>query len=330
MVPGNSANAEKLGTAMQELGALWGNSSAEEEPVGIPDCNLLKQRQLQMDDGCRSSSVLGMIPDTLYLNVKCSRISGETAHVSARRTGGDIGELYSCKTLTIGELLSRRNPPIEVPEWQRGFSWGTVEVECFWLDLLAFASRREGAVAQDADYSFGPIVLGLQLQSRILLDGQHRLALAVIVLSAIRDRIRDSDPDTAADLQDNYIVCRDAATGAMVYSLTLNRTDREFFRREVQDDDPAGRRAGEPKVESHQLIWSARKRICERVEHQWVIRGGGRQALDWAKGIARILLDHVSVKASASLWSPSLRLPRARSVPPHTSAAESLAASRGA
>lgn len=230
-------------------------------------------------------------------------------------TGGDIAELYSCRTLTVGKLLDRKNPPIEVPEWQRAFGWGAIEVECLWLDLLAFSNRHEGATLDRQEYNLGPVILVLQPHLRILLDGQHRLATVVMLLSVVRDHLRGYNREAGDRLQEDYILSLDALTGESNYSLTLNRTDREFFRREVQDDDPSGRRASEPQVESHRLIWRARNCISDRFERQWVSRGGSAQAFEWALRIVRVLTNHVVLKVSASLWTSSLRLPKGRFPP---------------
>jgi hypothetical protein len=246
--------------------------------------------------------------------------------MGAQNTGENMAELYSCRKLTIGELFCRKNPPIEVPEWQRGFSWGTLEVECLWLDLMAFSNRYEGVILDRQEYNLGPIVLALQPDLRILLDGQHRFAAAVILLSVMRDHMRGYSREAADYLQDEYIVSRDKSTGRSVYSLTLSRADREFFRREVQDEDPSGRRASEPQIESHRLIWSARNRIHDRFQRQWTARGGRAQAFGWAQRILLVLMKHVTVKVSTSLWSPSMILPNARFPQRQSEAAQSRVA----
>ena len=39
---------------------------------------------------------------------------------------------------TVGGLLSTTSPRIEVPDWQRSYSWTTEQVEAFWQDLTDF------------------------------------------------------------------------------------------------------------------------------------------------------------------------------------------------
>jgi hypothetical protein len=147
---------------------------------------------------------------------------------------------------------------------------------------------------------------------RILLDGQHRLALAVILLSVIRDFMSRYNPDAAAALQDDYIRSVDTQTGEATYRLTLSRVDRDFFRSEVQDADRTGRRQDEPQIESHQLIWKARNRLSDRFEKQWDFRGGGAQAYYWAQRILDVLINRLTVRVSTSPWTPSMRLPTSR------------------
>ncbi|GLZ09672.1 hypothetical protein Acsp03_71380 [Actinomadura sp. NBRC 104412] len=48
---------------------------------------------------------------------------------------------YEAHRQTIGALLSTTSPRIEVPDWQRSYSWDTSQVDTFWQDLLAFDER---------------------------------------------------------------------------------------------------------------------------------------------------------------------------------------------
>ena len=74
---------------------------------------------------------------------------------------------------------------LEVPRFQRAYSWDESNVAEFLNDLAA-ARRR------DADYFMGTIVLSStdgRGQRKLVVDGQQRLATAAILLVAIRDEL---------------------------------------------------------------------------------------------------------------------------------------------
>jgi uncharacterized protein with ParB-like and HNH nuclease domain len=83
---------------------------------------------------------------------------------------------YASEKKTIGELLSMTSPTIEVPEWQRSYSWDTREVETFWTDLTAFSDQYPGENLNDQEYFLGSIVIVNNAIRHLLLDGQQRLA----------------------------------------------------------------------------------------------------------------------------------------------------------
>jgi hypothetical protein len=64
---------------------------------------------------------------------------------------------YEAQRQTIGVLLSTTSPRIEVPEWQRSYSWTSEEIEAFWLDLLAFdAAYPDRNIVGELDGSLIP------------------------------------------------------------------------------------------------------------------------------------------------------------------------------
>lgn len=223
----------------------------------------------------------------------------------------DTSRLYSGNKQTIGGLFNRTHHLIVVPEWQRGFSWGDIEIECLWLDLLAFANRHDGASLDSHEYSLGSVVLARHANSDILLDGQHRLAFATILLAAVRDLLYRYSADAAADIQRKYVCGSESGAGLSGYKLTLNRVDRDFFRREIQDWPKVESHQHELRTESHRLIRRARTLLSDRLDTQCGYRGNGRQAFAWVLGLSKVLVDHVSVEALTSAWTSTIRLPRA-------------------
>lgn len=74
---------------------------------------------------------------------------------------------------------------LEVPSFQRNFSWGRNEIDQFIDDLIASGHNKE-------PHFYGPIVFLRQAQSGSdtyqVIDGQQRLTSAMMLLSLLRDR----------------------------------------------------------------------------------------------------------------------------------------------
>ncbi|MCH7999347.1 MAG: DUF262 domain-containing protein, partial [Chloroflexi bacterium] len=121
---------------------------------------------------------------------------------------------YSSEKLTVGQLLSVTSPPIQVPDFQRNFSWKTTEVETFWQDLTSFSDKYPGDTITEQEYFLGSIVMVNLGGSRLLLDGQQRLATATILLSIVRDFVHPYREDAATRIAQRYITDFDDATQA--------------------------------------------------------------------------------------------------------------------
>ena len=195
---------------------------------------------------------------------------------------------------SIGELLSMTNPPIVVPEWQRDCSWTTREVETFWLDLVTFSNRFQEDNIQGREYFLGSVVLVLQADAHLLLDGQQRAATATILLSVIRQYLARFRGDAATRINQRYITDYDDASDRNTYKLTLNRYDRDYFRNHVQDNPGPGVRT-EPQLKSRELIRKARLFFVDRFEAEYTRLGEGSDAFRWALRVQRVLTDHMAV-----------------------------------
>lgn len=160
---------------------------------------------------------------------------------------------YEAGRQTLGGLLSKTSPRIEVPEWQRSYSWTTDEIESFWQDLIAFDAQYPDDNVNGEEYFLGSVVLVTGGATNLLLDGQQRLATATILLSVLRDARRDYSSDASARLQNKYISDFDDATGTTTHVLTLNVYDRDFFRSEVRDEPSNPHVRATPSVKSHGL-----------------------------------------------------------------------------
>lgn len=206
---------------------------------------------------------------------------------------------YDAGRQTIGALLSTTSPRIEVPEWQRSYSWDTPQVEAFWQDLVAFDTQYPGDTITGEEYFLGSIVLVTGGATNLLLDGQQRLATATILLSVLRDARRSFKADSATRLQNKYVSDFDDQSNTTTHVLTLNTYDRDFFRAAIQDE-PAPQTPPTPSFRSHGLVRKAREYFNSRVDDRAAELGGGEAAFQWNLRIAKVLCDHMSVVAVTS------------------------------
>jgi hypothetical protein len=207
---------------------------------------------------------------------------------------------YDATRQTIGALLSTTSPKIEVPEWQRSYSWTTTQVETFWQDLTAFGDQYPDKTITGQEYFLGSIVLVTGGPMNLLLDGQQRLATSTILLSVLRDARKLHKADSATRLQNKYISDFDDQSNTTTHVLTLNRYDRDFFRGEVQDEPANPPKRPKAELKSHGLIRKAREYFAARVEECYKDLGGGEPAFQWNIRIAQVLCDHMSVVSVTS------------------------------
>ncbi len=207
---------------------------------------------------------------------------------------------YSPERMTIGNLLSTTNPPIRVPNWQRNYSWTTSEVEVFWKDLVSFDQRYPNSNIDGQEYFLGSVVLVDNNAWHLLLDGQQRLATSAILLSVIRDFLTRYSQDAATRTSNKFLIDFDDASQTSVEKLTLNRYDRDFFRREILEMRGANYVAPIATIESHELIRRARTYFEARLEGKYQALRNPQVFHNWALRIQRILTQHVSVVAVVS------------------------------
>jgi len=189
------------------------------------------------------------------------------------------------------------NPPVLVPDWQRNYSWTTSEVDTFWKDILQFNEKYPDDHISGQEYFLGSVVIVESANSHLLLDGQQRLATSAVLLSIIRDFLMRYNRDAATRLSNRYLTDYDDAAGTNVYKLTLNRYDRDFFKREVielrqVDYEPPG-----PSLESHRLIRKAREHLTSKFNEAFTKLKDPLTSHKWALRIQRVLTGNVSVVA---------------------------------
>jgi hypothetical protein len=175
-----------------------------------------------------------------------------------------MGSTFDSHPYTIGSLLGENERrSVELPRFQRGFSWESTQVSNFWEDLIGFKKQYD-AKPISASYFLGPIVLQDQTQEIILLDGQQRLATATILLSCIRDLARTlgrKGNDLARDIQTTCIQKGDDDPPR--YALKLGELDDIYFAQTIKNDPPQPTKAA---LRSHRLIEGAYKDLYARLK----------------------------------------------------------------
>jgi uncharacterized protein DUF262/uncharacterized protein DUF1524 len=202
---------------------------------------------------------------------------------------------YRPEKRSIGQLLSTTSPPIVVPDWQRSYSWTVKEVETFWSDLTDFQKSNR------PEYFIGSVVIVETSDGKhLLLDGQQRLATATILLSVIREYLKQYKGDAASRTQSKYLADVDDTTGELTYRLTLNTYDAEFFRRLVSSDrTPSFTEPNEERA-SHIHIARARDYFDEQFKEKYASGLSPKDAFEWALSIQSVLAHKLGVIAILS------------------------------
>jgi len=126
----------------------------------------------------------------------------------------------------IGELLARQRK-YRVPFHQRDYAWADDQVSQFWEDI------RDTMESDRAEHFLGAIVFRQIEEDKDyeIIDGQQRLATALILLAVLRDIYYENNDDLWKDIQATYFGRRDRRTREIVSNFIMNSTNDEFFQR---------------------------------------------------------------------------------------------------
>ncbi|GAA1636753.1 GmrSD restriction endonuclease domain-containing protein [Actinoplanes couchii] len=146
---------------------------------------------------------------------------------------------------TIRNLLQGERQYV-VPLYQRRYSWKRRDLVQLWSDLL-----RVVEAGGTHSHFLGSVVLAPSptntpagVQSWLVVDGQQRLTTLGILLCAIRDHVRDTDPQLAAKIDDLYLFNK-YASGADRYTLLPTKADRAAWIALIERAPDAG---GEDRI----------------------------------------------------------------------------------
>lgn len=153
-----------------------------------------------------------------------------------------------------------------VPPNQRSYAWEDTHVRTLFDD---FSGAISGG---DQPYFLGTLVLTEGEEERLeVADGQQRLAITSILISAIRDHLDAMGPSerrAAEKYTSEYLLIYDEMTGAHTPKLQLNYEDNNFFLNQVLIPASQGmRQTAEPTTPSHQRLFRAAALAKNHVEN---------------------------------------------------------------
>lgn len=143
----------------------------------------------------------------------------------------------------------------------------------------------------DAEYFIGSMVRVDKAERYELLDGQQRLATIVILLSAIRDRLRPLNTKAYIKTQGRWIAEEDDLTGESKYSLTLSTYDRDYFRRRIQNDPVETLK---PATASQTLIDAARRKFDAELTSELDKQPDEKGREQWLLLLRDVIMNHVT------------------------------------
>lgn len=123
----------------------------------------------------------------------------------------------------LGSVLKQNS--LVVPPNQREYAWEDKYVKNLYQDLAKAISDDDGP------YFLGTLVTIPRANGVLeVVDGQQRLTTTTILLAAIRDYLRTTEPDIAASIDTDFLSGFDRARREHIPKLTLNLDDNDFFK----------------------------------------------------------------------------------------------------
>ncbi|WP_406401441.1 DUF262 domain-containing protein [Streptomyces uncialis] len=115
------------------------------------------------------------------------------------------------KETVFADLVQGRAQQFQVPLYQRTYSWKEKQLRQLWSDILEQAELIEHGEKASTHF-LGSVVLAPSPQNEatfprwLVVDGQQRLTTLSLALAAIRDHIKDAEPDEAERIGEEYLI----------------------------------------------------------------------------------------------------------------------------
>ncbi|WP_411147505.1 DUF262 domain-containing protein [Streptomyces sp. A30] len=137
------------------------------------------------------------------------------------------------KETLFADLVQGRAQQFQVPLYQRTYSWTEKQLKQLWSDILEQAELIERGEKANTHF-LGSVVLAPSPQNEatfprwLVVDGQQRLTTLSLALAAIRDHIRDAQPDEAERIGEEYLINK-RKSGSDHFRLLPTQADRPQF-----------------------------------------------------------------------------------------------------
>lgn len=171
-----------------------------------------------------------------------------------------------CKT--IAQLFAEPRV-LEVPPFQRNYSWKEEQTNEFWSDIMHCIKNK------NKQYFIGQMILVRDQdpdKAILILDGQQRLTTSMLLICAMYDFIifnldsNNNQVSRFANSLDRYI--RIQMGISVTPKLKLNRYDSPFFESIYKQEE-----FDTPKQESHKLIKRNYENYYKKIENEYEING---------------------------------------------------------
>ncbi|MEV7402672.1 DUF262 domain-containing protein [Streptomyces sp. NPDC091267] len=154
------------------------------------------------------------------------------------------------KETIFADLVQGRAQQFQVPLYQRTYSWTEKQLRQLWSDILEQADLIERGEKANTHF-LGSVVLAPSPQNEatfprwLVVDGQQRLTTLSLALTAIRDHVRDAEPDEAERIGEEYLINKRKG-GSDHFRLLPTQADRPQFALHVRG--PLAERPAEGNV----------------------------------------------------------------------------------
>ena len=198
--------------------------------------------------------------------------------------------------VSLDSLFHKR--VFRIPDYQRGYSWGTRQVREFLEDLEILGPNNyhyTGTVVLHVLHS-EPVRMdgdGNQFNPVAVVDGQQRLTTIILLLDGVCRLLDKSSKrrnrTLAKGIRKNFIAAR-ATAGNSLYKLSLNTDTDHFFKNSILSDSPAVEGAS---ISSQRRLQLAKDHIAEYLVTQSQENGG-----KWL----RVLYEKVATQLRFTLY----------------------------
>lgn len=173
-----------------------------------------------------------------------------------------MSDLDQIKIDLQGIGYSLRNNRVFVPKYQRSYAWVEKQVTDFLTDITS------AIIENRKEYFLGSVVVSYKDPLRPeVVDGQQRLATALIFIGAIRDYFfQHNEIERVKEISNRYLTETDLESLEISQKLQLNDSDNHYFCNRILLSPDNPERHILPSKDSHKRIENAARLAAIQVE----------------------------------------------------------------